>query len=168
MRAIDDGPPIMPASTYPKVWVYQRLPLDWEGAKGMVVMRGALYCRVAKRGTARCYATAMLERYIRRLRITETDPVRWNHWMHRELLRVARQRSWWSARWEKAVISDLQWLVGDYSVLIEGVRHDIYGRMRLENVRNLGRVARKYTGELPRLGAPKKPIRSTAIKSRQN
>jgi hypothetical protein len=152
----------MPVSTYRTVQTYQIVSwLEWEGSASErpVVMRGALHCRIMSRsgdkGTARRYATQVLERYVRRLRITETDPVRWCTWMHRHLIRVARRRPWWSSRWQSAVENDLRWLVCEYSVLIDGARHDVYQHQHMENVRQLARTARKYTGALPPL-----PIRA--------
>jgi hypothetical protein len=118
-------------------------------------MRGALHCRIVSRssdrGTARRYATALLERYVRRLRITETDPVRWCNWLNRHLMRVARKRIWWASRWQYAVENDLRWLVCEYSVLIDGVRYDVYEPEHMQNVRKLARDARKFTGDLPKL-----------------
>ncbi|MFM0163878.1 hypothetical protein PQR39_26125 [Paraburkholderia sediminicola] len=93
----------------------------------------------------------MIERYVRRLKITETDPARWYGWMHRHLLRVARQRPWWSSRWQSAVENDLRWLVSEYSVLIDGERLDVYQPEHMQNVRMLARTARKYVGALPAL-----------------
>lgn len=141
----------MPVDTYPSVHVFQRLPLDMQDATRLVLMRGCLHCRIASRRTARYYATAVLERYVRRLHITETDPARWRAWVNRHLMGVARQRAWWSPRWELTCMRDLYWLVGEFSVLIDGVRHDVYQPEHMESVRALARTARKYTGELPRL-----------------
>jgi hypothetical protein len=142
--------PVMPASTYPTIECYQIIRwVEWEGEDRPVVMRGALHCRIAKRGTARYYAIALLERYVRRLKITETVPARWRDWVNRHLIRVARKRSWWSWRWERTCANDLNWLVCEYSVLIDGVRHDLYQPEQMESVRTLARTARKYTGALP-------------------
>jgi hypothetical protein len=153
-----DGPPLMPASTYRTVQTYQIIHWPaWDGPSSnqAVIMRGALHCRILSRsdnrGTARRYATALLERYVRRLRITETDPVRWYNWLHRHLLRVARKRSWWESRWQYAVENDLRWLVCEYSVLIDGVRYDVYEPEHMQNVRKLACNARKYMGNLPEL-----------------
>jgi hypothetical protein len=153
-----DGPPLIAASTYETVHHYQRVAsLQWDGVPGErpVVMRGALHCRIMSRcsgrGTARRYATALLERYVRQLKITETDPVRWRGWMNRHLMRVARKRPWWESRWQYAVQNDLNWLVCEYSVLIDGVRYDVYDPEHMQNVRKLARVARPHTGELPKL-----------------
>lgn len=152
------GLPTMPISTYPTIHTYQMIVgVEWEGAPAdrPVMMRGSLHCRIESRcgdrGTARRYATAMLERYIRRLKVTETDPVRWYGWMLRHLLRVARMRPWWSSRWENAVGNDLRWLVCEYSVLIDGERYDVYDPEHMRNVRKLARSARQYTGDLPKL-----------------
>ena len=148
------GPATVPASTYPVISVFQMLSLDGLEGKPQdrpVMMRGSLHCRIAIRGTPRRYATAVLERYVRRLRVTETDPVRWCGWMHRHLIRVARKRLWWSSRWQNAVVNDLRWLVCDYSVLIEGHRYDIYESAHMHNVRRLARCARKLIGEPPAL-----------------
>lgn len=162
MAATDSlaGLATMPVSTYPTVHTYQMIGgIEWEGAPRdrPVMMRGSLHCRIESRcggrGTARRYATEILQRYLRRLRITETDPVRWYNWMHRHLLRVARQRSWWSSRWQSAVENDLRWLVCEYSVLIDGVRYDVYEPEHMLNVRKLARTARKYMGDLPSLPA---------------
>lgn len=165
------GPATVPASTYPAISNFQIIACEhWEGGPKdrPVMMRGSLHCRIATRGTPRRYATAVLERYIRRLRITETDPHRWYGWMHRHLLRVARKRSWWSSRWQNAVANDLRWLVGDYSVLIEGVRYDIYEQAHLHNVRRLARFSRKYIGALPALPLRREPATRTAINVHQN
>lgn len=153
-----DGPPLMPVSTYRVVQTYQIVNwIEWDGPASArpIVMRGALHCRIMSRigdrGSARRYATAVLERYVRRMRITETDPVRWYNWLHRHLLRVARKRLWWSSRWQNAVENDLRWLVCEYSVLIDGERYDVYEPEHMQNVRKLARTARKYVGDLPSL-----------------
>jgi len=162
------GPPLVPVDTYPKICIYQRLPPDWEDSARQVVMRGALHCRIASRRTARHYATAVLERYIRRLHLSETNPARWQRWVNEELLEVARRRSWWSLRWERTCARDLNWLVCEYSVLIDGVRHDVYDAERMENVRLLLFTARRMMGDLPRLSLCSRPKRRLAIKTRQN
>lgn len=170
-----DGPPLVPVSTYRVVQSYQiAYGLEWEGPASdqPVVMRGALHCRIESRcggrGTARRYATEVLERYVRRLHITETDPVRWYGWLHRHLLRVARMRPWWSSRWQSAVENDLRWLVCEYSVLIDGKRYDVYELENMRNVRKLARTARRYTGELPTLPLRDKDAAKMAITFRQN
>jgi hypothetical protein len=170
-----DGPPLMPVSTYDTVQTYQRVAwLKWDGAPSErpVVMRGALHCRIMSRsdnrGTARRYATALLERYVRRLRITETDPARWRGWLNRHLMRVARKRPWWESRWQYAVQNDLNWLVCEYSVLIDGERHDVYDPEHMQNVRKLARSARQYTGALPTLPVMDKDASKMAISFRQN
>jgi len=170
-----DGPPLMPVSTYRVVESYQIVNwLEWDGPASArpVVMRGALHCRIMSRSGDRCtprrYAVVMLERYIRRLRITETDPVRWRGWLNRHLVRVARKRSWWSSRWQYAVQNDLNWLVCEYSVLIDGERYDVYEPEHMQNVRKLARDARKYTGELPTLPVHDAEASKMAISFRQN
>lgn len=169
-----DGPPLVPASTYSVVESYQRVAgLKWDGSASErpVVMRGALHCRITSRGgdrgTPRHYAVAVLVRYVRRLRITETDPVRWHNWMHRHLLRMARMRPWWSSRWQPAAENDLRWLVCEYSVLIDGQRYDVYDPGHMQNVRKLARNARKYTGDLPTLPAQSIPARRMATNFRR-
>lgn len=170
-----DGPPLMPASTYRTVQTYQVIHWpDWEGPSSdrAVIMRGALHCRILSRsdnrGTARRYATALLERYVRRLKITETDPVRWRGWLNRHLMRVARKRPWWESRWQYAVQNDLNWLVCEYSVLIEGVRYDVYEPEHMQNVKALARTARKCTGDLPKLAVRGVLDSKMAIKVSQN
>lgn len=167
--------PAMPASTYATVHLYQIIEgLEWGGdpLDRPVMMRGSLHCRIESRsdgrGTARRYAAAVLERYVRRLRITEADPVRWYRWLTRHLMRVAHRRRWWSSRWQNTVENDLRWLVCEYSVLIDGIRHDVYDPEHMQNVRKLTRTARKYIGDLPTLPLRSVPSAKTAIKLRQN
>jgi hypothetical protein len=166
-----EGLATMPGSTYPAISTFQIIrDVEWEGGSSerSVMMRGSLHCRIATRGTPRRYATAVLERYVRRLRITETDPTRWHGWMHRHLIRVARKRLWWSYRWQYAVMNDLRWLVCDYSVLIDGLRHDIYEPEHMQNVRKLARGARNFVGELPALPVRIEPATKAAINVHQN
>jgi hypothetical protein len=173
MATVDEmyGPATVPASTYPAISTFQMIgDVEWEGGPQdrPVMMRGSLRCRIATRGTARRYATAVLERHVRMLKITETDPVRWCVWMNRHLIRVARKRPWWSFRWQYAVVNDLRWLVCEYSVLIDGERLDIYEREHMQNVRKLARSARKLIGEPPALPARINPAKKTAINVHQN
>lgn len=177
MTPIDDwdGAPLIAANTYDTVQAYQRVGgLKWDGpaSERPVVMRGALHCRIMSRsgdrGTARRYAVEVLERYVRRLRITETDPIRWRGWLNRHLIRMARQRQWWSSRWQYAVQNDLNWLVCEYSVLIDGVRYDVYEPEHMQNVRKLARDARKYIGDLPTLPLRHRDAARMAITFRQN
>jgi hypothetical protein len=177
MTSVDewDGPPLMPVSTYRTIHTYQIVNwIEWDGpaSERPVVMRGALHCRIMSRsgdrGTPRRYAVALLERYVRRLRITETDPVRWRGWLNRHLLRVARMRPWWSSRWQYAVQNDLNWLVCEYSVLIEGVRYDVYEPEHMLNLQKLALDARKYTGDLPKLAVRGVLDTKAAINVRQN
>lgn len=73
-----------------------------------------------------------------------------------------------SSRWQIAVENDLCRFVSEYSVLIDGVRYDVYDPEHMKNVRILARDARKYTGALPELGVRSLTGKKMAINVRQN
>jgi hypothetical protein len=60
------------------------------------------------------------------------------------------------------------WLVCEYSVLIEGVRYDVYEPEHMLNLQKLALDARKYTGDLPKLAVRGVLDTKAAINVRQN
>jgi hypothetical protein len=88
-----DDPMLVPANWYSRRFHYQMvvgsLAMGYPKGFEPVVLRGALWCRIKRRGTARDYGTEVLERYVRRVRMTETDPVLWYRWLHQVLLPMA-------------------------------------------------------------------------------
>jgi hypothetical protein len=141
----------VPMSTYKVVHHYQMvygLSPEELASDRPVAMAGCLNSRIAKRGSARHYGTEVLKRYIRRLRLTETDRERWYHWVWTDLLPVGRKRTWWG--WQKKCSEDISQMVCEYSIVIDGIGYDIYDQEHRRNVERLARAAKRYMGRLPR------------------
>lgn len=129
----DYGDPILvPRNWYGQVRCYQAVwrssQMGYEPGHEPVVLLGALHCRIHKRGTARHYGTDVLARYVRMLRITETDQRRWMTWVERNMLPVLPRRRWWPL--QRRCFADLCGFVSEYSVLIDGEQHICYGEAR--------------------------------------
>jgi hypothetical protein len=107
------------------------------------VLRGALHCRVWKRGGHRHYAREVCERFIRRARVTQVDPDAWQTWLNKTLFPLARKKSWW---WrQRAATTEIIQMVSQWSMVIDGEWHSCYEQELRRNVvalyRAYGRLA---------------------------
>lgn len=122
MAPVNDVDPVLvPSTWYSRIATYQTVcGDDLMNLYGFrpVVLRGALHCRVHKRGGYRYYATELLKRYIRRRGVTEKDSNRWASWVFRELGAHLRTRQW--RRRQKIALLDIQNMVGPCSAVVNG------------------------------------------------
>lgn len=137
-----DDPILVPAHWYGHLHSYQTV--RGSGLMGYsywdrpVVLRGSLHCRMAKRGGARHYGTAVLIRYIRCLRISQVDAGNWGDWVCRELVPMAATRRWWPL--QRACADDILALVSPYRVVLEGEAVTVRSGEAYRNVMRLARV----------------------------
>jgi hypothetical protein len=134
------GDPILvPRNWYKTIHCYQIVSgshaMGYPAGFEPVVLRGAEHCRRWRRGSARNYGTAVLTRYVRRLRLTETDPRRWVDWLNTKLLPIASNRNWWPH--QRACMQDLRSMVSDCSAVIDGEEVRFYTDAARRNVRAL-------------------------------
>jgi hypothetical protein len=139
------GDPILvPRNWYETIHCYQIVvgsrTMGYPPGFEPVVLRGAEHCRRFKRGSARAYGTEVLTRYVRRLRLTETDPRRWFDWLHTKLLPIATHRHWWPH--QRACMQDLRSMVSDYSAVIDGKEFRFYTDAARRNVRALHKAVK--------------------------
>lgn len=135
-------PILVPAGWYDGLHSYQRVhgagTIGFAPDERPVVLRGALHCRIAKRGSARHYGTDVLMRYIRRLKITQVDAGDWNDWVCLDLVPLAATRRWWGM--QRACVDDLLALVSPYRVVLEGQPVSVRNGEAYRNVLRLARA----------------------------
>lgn len=141
-------PIFVPAHWYPRRATYQTVYCEarrgYDVGHEPVVLRGALHCRVWKRGGYRHYASELLNRYIRLRRITETDPKRWNDWVFGDLGELLRTRSWWHR--QQASLYDIQHMVSSHGAVIEGRQVWFSTTEAAQNVARIGAMYRRLCG----------------------
>ena len=138
-----EDPVLVPAKWYDRLSSFQTVHasalLDCAPGDRPVVLRGALHCRMAKRGGARYYGTDVLLRYIRLRRITQVDAADWQDWVCCDLVPMAATRRWWPD--QRACAGDILALVGPYRVVVEGEPVSVRNGEAYRNVMRLARVA---------------------------
>lgn len=144
-----DDPILVPANWYRDLFTYQ--VVRGSGLMGFaphdrpVVLRGALHCRIAKRGGARYYGTAVLMRYIRLRRITQVDAGDWSDWVCRDLVPLAATHRWWPL--QRACVGDILALVSPYNVVLEGEAVCVRNGEAYRNVMRLARYVALLAGQ---------------------
>jgi hypothetical protein len=135
----DYGDPILvPSCWYKQIdcsqVVYHAREYGYTGDLMPVVLRGALHCRMQKWRSPRDYGLVVIDRYIRRKRLTFVHFRPWQKWLEDVLFPMARKKRWWNMQ---RSIWDIQYraLSNEYTIYIDGSIALVFDPERMRNVK---------------------------------